>query len=281
MKFKELLKSKLLYKNILIAILVTLVLLSGVSFMLDAFTRHGDEKAVKSLLGMTPDEVDDYLTRNDFRVEVLDSVFTDTYPKGTVCKQDPEEGSMVKKNRKIYISYVARQQEMVEMPNLDDLTVRQAVAVVYSNGLSMGKIIYEDGFDRNAVQSALCNKKRVAVGTLVAKDSRIDLYVSSGSDRESVAVPRVVGQQLRLATMTLFALGFNVSKINYDGSCENVDNAKLGVYKQIPVGNKSNFFPLGTSVELWVKPIDLIRDYELEIVDDTIVADTLNLYDEF
>lgn len=281
MKLKELLKSKLLYKNILIAMFVTFVLSYGVSFMLDVFTRHGDEMAVKSLLGMTPDEVDEYLTLNDFRVEVLDSVFTDAYPKGTVCKQDPEEGNMVKKNRKIYISYVARQQEMVDMPNLDDLTVRQAVAVVYSNGLVIGRIVYTDGFDRNAVQSALCNNKRVDVGTRVAKGSRIDLYVSLGADKESLAVPRVAGQQLKLATMTLFALGFNVSKINYDSRCENIDNAKLGVYKQLPTGNKSNFFPLGTSVELWVKPIELIRDYELEIVDDTIVADTLNLYDEF
>lgn len=267
------------YKNFGIAIGVTLTILIAISFVLDVFTRHGREVEMGNVLGMTASEFENYVDDNSLEIVILDSVFTDQYPKGTVCKQDPKEGDMIKKGRKVYVSYVACQQEMVEMPNLDDLTVRQAVAVVFAKGLMVGELIYQDGFDRNAIQDVRCGGKRVSVGTRVPKGSLVDMYVSRGIDGFSVAVPRVLGLNVNTALLNLFSLGFNVSRVNYDKSCEGVSSDQLGVYRQEPpLGGHRQ---LGDEVGIWVKPTERIKKSELEVVTQDTITDNLNVNDEF
>ena len=58
-------------------------------------------------------------------------------PKGSVIIQDPVAGSHVKRYRKIYLTTVTVLPEKVLMPDLIDLSLRQATATLETYGLKL------------------------------------------------------------------------------------------------------------------------------------------------
>ncbi|MCB0812521.1 MAG: PASTA domain-containing protein, partial [Flavobacteriales bacterium] len=69
------------------------------------------------------------LGKRDLFVEVIDSVHSDERPKGTVVEQDPVAGAEVKPDRKVYLVMNAMQPQMIDMPDLVDMSKRQAISV--------------------------------------------------------------------------------------------------------------------------------------------------------
>ncbi len=64
------------------------------------------------------------------RYQVIDSVYTSLVPRGCVAEQNPKPGFKVKKWRNIALTINAFSPEMVAMPNLVDLPLRQAIALI-------------------------------------------------------------------------------------------------------------------------------------------------------
>ena len=55
--------------------------------------------------------------------------------------QDPNPGQLVKKGRKIYLSVSTVNPPQVEMPNLIDLSLRQAENMLKTNNLRLGQVV--------------------------------------------------------------------------------------------------------------------------------------------
>ena len=117
----------------------------------------------------------------NYQFSVIDSIFDADKPKGSIISQDPFPGAKVKRNRMIYITVTSQIPEKTTMPDLHDLTLRQAQSLLESAGLKLGKLLYIRSFDEDAVQNQLFNGKPIPAGSIIDKGSIITLTVGMGA----------------------------------------------------------------------------------------------------
>jgi len=247
MSYREFFKSKLFVQHLLLAIAAGIVVLWVMLKLLDAYTMHGRSTTVPDLTGLTEKEVSTILRKMDLRYVVNDSIFDDNLPKGTIASQDPAPGAAVKKNRTIYLTKIAILPEMVPMPNLVDLSLRQAMALISSYGLKIGSMEYRHDIAQNAILQQKFNFGNIEPGTLIEKGTAIDLVIGRGLGEMMVAVPVVIGMTRNEAIATLNALSLNVGTEEFiDG-----EDDSPRVYQQSPdPTSRRHFLQAGTTVNL-------------------------------
>ena len=108
--------------------------------------------------------------------------FTNDFASGVVIKQDPEAKSLVKHNRIIYLYVTSTQPPQMAMPKLVDRSTRQAVFMIESYGLKVGKITEIAGDCKGCVLKQFYNGKEIAPGDVIKKGSKIDLAVGKKGD---------------------------------------------------------------------------------------------------
>ena len=181
MDFLQFLFSKKFLKHFLIACAITVVLIWITLQSLSWYTKHNDYIIVPDFRGVFVQEVVGNPDNRNYQFSVIDSVFDQDKPKGSVLTQDPYPGSKVKQNRTIYLTITSMVAEKTPMPELRDLTLRQALTMLESAGLRLGKLLYIRSFDEDAVQNQLFEGRPVKAGTMVEKGSMINLTVGMGA----------------------------------------------------------------------------------------------------
>jgi eukaryotic-like serine/threonine-protein kinase len=177
--------SKKFLKHLALAMGILTLLLWIIFMSLNLYTKHGQYLYVPDLTHKNITEVVGNNQYSDFGFIVIDSVFDLNSPKGMIIRQDPYPDSKVKKNRKIYLTIVSTNPDKTSMPDLKYLTLRQAVSILESTGLKVGRISYIPTFDQDAVQQQLFNRKTIEPGTVLDKGSVIDLTVGMGSQGQA------------------------------------------------------------------------------------------------
>ncbi len=82
------------------------------------YTNHGQRLEVADYVSMTVAEAEDAIERNDFRMEIIDSIYLVDQVPGTVLRQDPPAGAYVKENRRIYLTVTKTIPDLVTLPAL-------------------------------------------------------------------------------------------------------------------------------------------------------------------
>lgn len=203
-------KSKQFLRHALIAAAAGIVLLWVLLKLLDVYTLHGRTITVPDLGGLTEREVQTVVRKLDLRYTVNDSIFDDSRPKGTIAGQDPAPGTEVKKNRTIYLTKIAVLPEMIPMPDLIDLSFRQALTLLEAYGLKPGNLDYRHDVAQNAVLEQKYNRGNIEPGTMVEKGTAIDLVIGRGLGEAIVNVPLLLGKTRNEAIATLNSLSLNV-----------------------------------------------------------------------
>ena len=174
-------KKHVLLSNILIAVVASLLVLFIAIGSLKMFTHHGEAVEVPDLMGK---KLSDILANDDydmFEMVVVDSVYSKE-EKGSIVSQDPSPGSKVKKGRKIYLCTVAVGERMLLMPDLIDLTRRQAATILESIGLQLGEVKVVPSQYAGAVIEQQYKGRPIAKGTEIPYGSSITLLVGSGEE---------------------------------------------------------------------------------------------------
>ena len=200
MDFLRFLITKKFFRHLGLAVALVIILLLGILVWLKIYTNHGQAITVPNLAGLTVDEVDDVTSSRRLRFEVVDSVFSTEMPRGTVIKQNPKANSRVKKNRKIFLTMNAVNPEMVSMPRLVGLSIRQARLAIQNAGLVLGDIEYRPDYAINNVLQQMHNDSVINEGTEITKGTIIDLVLGMGLSKETTRVPDLVGVFLGEAT---------------------------------------------------------------------------------
>jgi len=247
MTLKEFLTSKLFVRHLILAIASGIVLLWVAMRFLDLYTMHGRTITVPDLSGLTVEEAAEELTDMNLRYVVNDSIFDDFNPKGSIVRQDPEPGSEVKRNRAIYLTKVSIVPEKVPMPELIDLSFRQAIALLNAYGLNVGKLAYRPDIAQNAILQQRLDGEDIEPGTLIEKGSAIDLVIGMGLGEALVEVPLVIGMTRREAISALHAVSLSVGIEDFLD--DQNDNPR--VYQQTPDPTlQSQILQAGSSVNL-------------------------------
>ena len=146
---------KSLGANIFAIIISVIVVFTVVSFILNSYTRHGESLTVPDIRGLKISEMQRILSEKKLQYVITDSLFFADKPALSVVEQNPSPQSKVKEGRIIYITINANSAPTVLMPNLVDISIRQASAMLLNVGLKPGKLIYKPDIAQNVVLDML------------------------------------------------------------------------------------------------------------------------------
>lgn len=186
--FFAFIKSKAFLKHLIIAIISLIVLLWLLFKLLGVYTHHGETAEVPDFKGKLISELDNFISDKNVRYVIIDSIYDPEEKAGMVIKQDPEAKSLVKHNRLIYLYVTSTQAPQMAMPKLVDRSTRQAVFMIESYGLKVGKITEIAGDCKGCVLKQFFNGKEITPGESIKKGSKIDLAVGK-KDNEFIPVP--------------------------------------------------------------------------------------------
>ena len=278
MSLKKFILSKVFVKNLGLAIAISVGGLMLLLIVLNFYTRHGQARPVPDFYGLTLEETAKLAKKSKLKYQVIDSVYTTLVKRGCVSEQNPKPGFKVKKWRNVILTINAFSPEMVVMPNLVDLPIRQASILIESSGLKNGLLKYRPDISTNVVLDQLNNGKKVKEGDLLQKASVIDLVLGKGLSNERTPMPDLMGMNLEPAKKRILGSSLNLGTYSYDASIKNgKDTISAFVYKQNPEYNEEASLQLGSAIYLWltVDSSKLPVDSTLVIVSDTIpVVDT-------
>ena len=247
--------SRPLWVNALAGIL--LVFLAVVLFMLSLnwCTDHGKTLQIPAVVGMPFDKAKDLLESRGFDVEIQDSVYFDSIPPLNVIKQFPEADAVVKKNRTVYLTVNRVVPPTIEMPQLVNLTFRNAEVTLRQYGLRLGDTIYHQDFAKNAVLDQKYDGTSIKTGTKIQMGSTIDLVLGTGAGAYEFAVPDLFGLSLEEARTLLQANGLNTGLVI--ALPEVTDTLAAFVYRQMPPrvteDGRVNRIRGGQTIDLWLQ----------------------------
>ena len=269
MGFFYFLGQKKFYINLLIAVLLGILLIWIAIKSLDVFTRHGEVYIVPDFSGQTIPQIIDQQYEEFFTLKVIDSVYDKKAEKGAVVMQHPLPGAKVKQGRHIYLTIVSESPEMAAVPNLKNLSLRQALVTIESFGLEAGTLEYVKYFARNAVVDQLIDDETVEPGTEVVTGSIIDLKVGLGRMVSNVPIPLLIAMKKSEAKKALNYAYLNIGREYYlDGD----DTAHARVYKTKPLPKEDELLGLGEKVDVWYRSDEFFdfANYLKQFVKDSL-----------
>ncbi len=219
--------------NIILAVLLAAALLTGLFFWLRSYTQHGVEVEVTDVRGMVIAEAQPILAAQDLHLVVIDSTYSDKVPFGTIVEQDPKPMSHAKHGRAVYVTINATTKRQVLVPNLQDMSYRQAEATLRGLGLRVDTVYdYKPSAYRDLVLDVKRNGESVTPGTKLPVGTLVRLVVGKGMGEEEVEVPSVVGLTLQEARSTLLSYRLIVGAVSYDEPA--AEGVAQYVYLQTP-----------------------------------------------
>ncbi|MDP4183854.1 MAG: PASTA domain-containing protein [Bacteroidota bacterium] len=253
MSVSAFLKSKVFLKHLGFAIGITIVLLTLLMFLLRIYTGHGDAVEVPNFKGLSKEAAASLAEDKGLRVEFYDSVYHKGVQPGTIVGQLPQSGYKVKKNRTIYLVFASSRAEMIQMPNLKDISLRQAMALLESYGFVLGPIEYRASEYVNLVLDQKIDGRPVPVGERIPKGSTVSLVVGQGLGNKDIVIPNLVGLDLNLAKAILSDSLLNAGVVIYDKSIlTEEDKLRAKIWKQKPAADDGSILKAGSSIDFWL-----------------------------
>jgi eukaryotic-like serine/threonine-protein kinase len=237
-------------RHILFIIFTTLFLVWLIMAYLKHYTLHGQSIIVPDFVGISTDKLDENTSKNNLTYLIVDSIYDFTKPKGTVVSQEPYPGAKVKQNRTVYITVVAKMPEQVSVPNVIDLSLRQAMSMLETYGLRVGRLEYIPSEFKNAVLEQKFRGHHVKPDMKVKVGSAIDLVLGDGLKPGKIRTPFLIGKTFTEAHKILNSLSLNIGDetfLNFS------DTSEARVFRQKPEYNNDTPLRMGETVSLWYK----------------------------
>lgn len=185
-------------------------LLIADKFIMPAYTNFNEGVTVPDVTSISLAEAESLLTSYGLRFEVTDRRANAAFPADYVIDQNPAPSIIVKPNRKIYLTVNTEVKPQVEVPNVVDLSLRNAEIQLQNYGLQVGTRSYESSRFKNVIL-----RQSIPEGATVEKGTVVDLVVSDGLGDEMMPVPEIIGLSLTEAQVKLREAGFYVEELQF------------------------------------------------------------------
>jgi beta-lactam-binding protein with PASTA domain len=181
---KKNIRSQLMSMPIIYHIIAVFILLCLLVFFvlrgLSVYTRHNQAIVIPDVKGLQLTDASIFLKNSNLSFTVIDSVYTKDVAPGAIFDIIPPIGSKVKDGRIVFITLNARGQQKGIIPNVVDISFRQAYALMQSQGFTDIEVKYVAGQYRDLVLGIESGGKNLDVGTQMPLSSRLALKVSDG-----------------------------------------------------------------------------------------------------
>ena len=156
------------------------------------------------------------------------------------------------------------------MPNLVDLSLRQALVTLEGAGLQVGFLDYVQNYAENAVLEQIFRGEIIKPDTLIEKRSKIDLVLGTGNSGKKTTVPFLIGEKQKDAIRLIHYASYNIGQQYFlDGE----DTANARIYKQEPAWNSEELLNHGDFIKVWYRSE---TNFDFEKLLESIKPDTLN-----
>ena len=206
---KDLLTDKRLYIGFVLLILSGVLLL----FLFDrvimpAYTKYNQGVTVPDVTRVSYEDAILSLRQAGLRYEIIDRRSNEAFPPNFVLDQAPRGNRLVKPNRKVYLTVNAAETPMVTVPNLQNISLRNAQIQLQSHGLEPGFVEYVSSRFPNIVMG-----QSIPAGQSVRRGTPVNLVVSDGLGMNRVPVPDIIGKRLAVAQREIRQSGLRVGQI--------------------------------------------------------------------
>jgi beta-lactam-binding protein with PASTA domain len=236
-------------KRLLLAIVIFVALAWVTIALIDVYTHHGESETVPDLRGLYVEEADLLLNNHGLYSVVIDSVFVRDKKLGTIIEQIPAVNSTVKRNRPIYLIINSRQVRMIPVPDVNDVSFRQADAMLKSIGLNVSSVEYSPSEYKDLVIAIKYRGRNISSGMRVPEGSSLVLVVGSGLGGEELPVPGIKGMSLEAGTEEALNGSMVIGAVEYDVEPSGNED-KYVIYRQRPA--EGNSVPAGTRIDVWL-----------------------------
>lgn len=180
--FFNFLKSKTFFIQLGLALLIIVLLCFAALSWLKSTTNHGEFVEVPDFSKMSVQEMRNVAEDSGLRYEVLDSTnYNPDFPRFSILDQNPTAGTKVKDNRKIYFTVNPSGYKKVTVPNIIQVTQRNATSMLRAVGLDVQRVTYVDELGKDMVYQMKHKGKYVKPGDKLAKTSKVELICGNGT----------------------------------------------------------------------------------------------------
>ncbi len=187
--FINFLRSKTFLIQLGLALLVTIVLVFLVLRWLNNTTNHGEFVEVPDFSKMSVMDMRKSVEESSLRYEVLDSAnYNPDYPRFSIIEQNPKAGEKVKENRMIYFTVNPSGYKKVTVPNIIQVTQRNAASMLRAVGLDVERVSYRNELGKDMVYFIKYKGKQIKPGDKLPKTSKVELVCGNGNISDQARV---------------------------------------------------------------------------------------------
>ncbi len=248
----HLLTSKFLWKNVGIAIGVAVLAVFATFFLLRYVTHHDERVEVPDLVGLNEEEARVFLQQKGIVLEVIDSVQVRGYRAGEIVEQNPAPHTFVKKGRHIYLTVNSRRPRTIPVPDMTDVSYRQAKAMLEALGFVVANIVYVPSEFSGLVQQVQYEERTVAADERLPDGASVVLVVGELSSEAAMAqVPSLTTLPYNEAQRVLEQAGFVLGAVvNDETILTDEDKNAAFVWRQEPQADE--VVASGKRIDLWL-----------------------------
>lgn len=180
----------LVHLGVMVVILILLALV--VLQCLKGYTHHNKAVIIPDVKGLSLTEAVPFFENNGLRYNVIDSVYSKEHAPGVIVEMLPAVGSKVKEGRIVFVTINANNVQKAAVPDVADLSYRQALALVQSKGFTSVEVKKIPGKYKDLTLGIELNGKQLSPGELIPLSSNLLLMVyddSLGDDPDSIDYP--------------------------------------------------------------------------------------------
>lgn len=252
--------------QLVLALLLIGLCIGGTYYFLLSYTKLGEAIEVPDLTGFDLVEVEATLKPLNLSAEVIDSIYLADKRGGEVTDQTPIPTSLVKSDRKIYLTVTRYSTPMVELPDVKE-TIPIAIAKLNSYGFEVVDMIPRPAECDGCAIGVEVNGKEIEPGAKLPKGQKVNLIIGETGDAAPITVPMAFGLTLREAEQLLHLHSLDAGIPIYDSTCTTAaDSAAARVYRQKPVAGEK--IQVGSSIFLYFSS-------DLSLIPDDVNIDSI------
>ena len=199
-------------------------------------------KPAPDLRGKSIAEATQLAAEEGFTIKQGKDIYSNDYPEGKVCTQDPEPGQETQKEGTITV-HVSKGSKEGVVPNIVGMNQADVEAYLAEYGYILGNVkMVTDPAEEGTVLTQ--DPER---GTPLDKESKINIEVSDGKGTEKGTVPSVTGLSLDEAKKRIKQEGFKVGRVDYDW-----DNSVAKGYVIYQQYQANSLLDKGTSIDIQI-----------------------------
>ena len=192
-------------------------------FILPNYVGYNNEHYLPDVRGEYLEKATYQLRSLRFNTKPILIPYSESHTPGTVIKMFPRAFTKVKEGRTIDLT-IAGKDEDIEIPDISNLSLRNAKLTLTKLGLGIDTIIYE--YD-NGISDGYISFQLPRKGQTVKSSTNMTLGVSRGAPPDYYIIPDIVNYSLTRARKSIINEGLRVGEITYEFQPDLVPNTVI------------------------------------------------------